>query len=423
MLERLPTRAEREPVVGAGEGGDETTAIDKAAEDVDPRARSRAAGARSSRRRSAARRRGDAARRHRPDRRLAEREARHPVLLRSRSRSPTARRWATSHFGYVYDFGSRRGVDGAPRRRRVAERRAARRVRPKDEIEILVLRGDADGSRRRATRRRSPGSRTGCGSWARSRSRSAISPPAASTRVCSLKPTRSVDIAAGAAPLPRARPRDRAVRRRGAVRRGAARPRGAFARSPQRERTSCARSSHTPCPHRLLRLELRALAQRRLLSAAPAGGALARALRRALRHGRGERDLLPAAAPRRGRALGRADAATASSSRSRRRATSRTSSGCASSGRGSSASSSGSSRCSASPKLGPLLWQLPPTFQRDDERLAAALAQLPRELRHCFEFRAPVVVRPEDVYALLREHGVALVIGDRPEVTRSRRTS
>jgi myo-inositol-1(or 4)-monophosphatase len=33
VLARLPTRAEREPVVGAGRGGDETTAIDKAAED------------------------------------------------------------------------------------------------------------------------------------------------------------------------------------------------------------------------------------------------------------------------------------------------------------------------------------------------------------------------------------------------------
>jgi myo-inositol-1(or 4)-monophosphatase len=32
VLEELPTRAEREPVVGAGEGGDETTAIDAAAE-------------------------------------------------------------------------------------------------------------------------------------------------------------------------------------------------------------------------------------------------------------------------------------------------------------------------------------------------------------------------------------------------------
>jgi myo-inositol-1(or 4)-monophosphatase len=34
VLERLPTRAEREPVVGQGLGGDETTAIDQAAEEV-----------------------------------------------------------------------------------------------------------------------------------------------------------------------------------------------------------------------------------------------------------------------------------------------------------------------------------------------------------------------------------------------------
>ncbi|HVW88386.1 MAG TPA: inositol monophosphatase family protein [Gaiellaceae bacterium] len=32
MLRELPTRAEREPVVGAGEGGDDTTAVDAAAE-------------------------------------------------------------------------------------------------------------------------------------------------------------------------------------------------------------------------------------------------------------------------------------------------------------------------------------------------------------------------------------------------------
>lgn len=68
-----------------------------------------------------------------------------------------------------------------------------------------------------------------------------------------------------------------------------------------------------------------------------------------------------------------------------------------------------------SPKLGPLLWQLPPTFRRDDDRLAAALARLPRELRHCFEFRDPSWF-VEDTYALLREHGVALAIGDRPQV-------
>ena len=34
VLEQLPTRAEREPVVGDGEGGDETTAVDAAAERV-----------------------------------------------------------------------------------------------------------------------------------------------------------------------------------------------------------------------------------------------------------------------------------------------------------------------------------------------------------------------------------------------------
>jgi len=66
-----------------------------------------------------------------------------------------------------------------------------------------------------------------------------------------------------------------------------------------------------------------------------------------------------------------------------------------------------------SPKLGPVLWQLPPTFRRDDERLASALELLP-EGRHCFEFREPSWYADE-VYALLREHGVALVIPDSPK--------
>ena len=65
-----------------------------------------------------------------------------------------------------------------------------------------------------------------------------------------------------------------------------------------------------------------------------------------------------------------------------------------------------------SPKFGPVLWQLPPTFKRDDERLREALAQLPAG-RHCFEFREPSWFADE-VYTLLREHGVALVIGDDP---------
>ena len=69
-----------------------------------------------------------------------------------------------------------------------------------------------------------------------------------------------------------------------------------------------------------------------------------------------------------------------------------------------------------SPKLGPLLWQLPPNFQRDDERLRNALATMAADgLRHCVEFRHPSWFVPE-TYEALREHGVALVIGDRPEV-------
>jgi uncharacterized protein YecE (DUF72 family) len=67
----------------------------------------------------------------------------------------------------------------------------------------------------------------------------------------------------------------------------------------------------------------------------------------------------------------------------------------------------------ASPKMGPLLWQLPPTFRRDDERLVGALDSLPAG-RHCFEFRHESWFVPE-TYARLREHGVALVIGDHPD--------
>jgi uncharacterized protein YecE (DUF72 family) len=63
-------------------------------------------------------------------------------------------------------------------------------------------------------------------------------------------------------------------------------------------------------------------------------------------------------------------------------------------------------------RLGPLLWQLPENFRRDDERLAWALSELP-PARHCFEFRHQSWFA-EDVCAMLREHGVALVIGDHP---------
>ncbi|MDX6708675.1 MAG: hypothetical protein QOI48_4521 [Solirubrobacteraceae bacterium] len=64
-------------------------------------------------------------------------------------------------------------------------------------------------------------------------------------------------------------------------------------------------------------------------------------------------------------------------------------------------------------KLGVLLWQLPANFHRDLDRLAFALEHLPPG-RHTFEFRHASWFC-EEVYALLREHGVALAIGDRPD--------
>ena len=86
--------AEREPVVGAGEGGDDTTAIDAAAEASILTGFARATPDDRQRRGRRRRRRVDHGR-CRPDRRLAEREARHPVLLdldRGRRRRHDGRR-------------------------------------------------------------------------------------------------------------------------------------------------------------------------------------------------------------------------------------------------------------------------------------------------------------------------------------------
>jgi uncharacterized protein YecE (DUF72 family) len=61
-------------------------------------------------------------------------------------------------------------------------------------------------------------------------------------------------------------------------------------------------------------------------------------------------------------------------------------------------------------RLGPVLWQLPESFERDDDLLAAALGELPRA-RHCFEFRHPSWFA-EPVRLLLAERGASLAIGD-----------
>jgi uncharacterized protein YecE (DUF72 family) len=64
-------------------------------------------------------------------------------------------------------------------------------------------------------------------------------------------------------------------------------------------------------------------------------------------------------------------------------------------------------------KLGPVLWQLPENFHRDDVRLTFALERLPPG-RHAFEFRHASWFT-EEVLGLLRRYGVALVIGDHPD--------
>jgi uncharacterized protein YecE (DUF72 family) len=63
-------------------------------------------------------------------------------------------------------------------------------------------------------------------------------------------------------------------------------------------------------------------------------------------------------------------------------------------------------------RLGPVLWQLPENFHRDDERLAGLLALLPPG-QHTIEFRHASWFAPA-VMAMLRSRGVALTIGDHP---------
>jgi uncharacterized protein YecE (DUF72 family) len=64
-------------------------------------------------------------------------------------------------------------------------------------------------------------------------------------------------------------------------------------------------------------------------------------------------------------------------------------------------------------RLGPVLWQLPGNFHRDDARLQAWLQALPSGL-HTIEFRHPSWFAPP-VMRALRRHQVALTIGDHPE--------
>jgi uncharacterized protein YecE (DUF72 family) len=71
-------------------------------------------------------------------------------------------------------------------------------------------------------------------------------------------------------------------------------------------------------------------------------------------------------------------------------------------------------------KLGPILWQLPASFHRDDARLREALDGLPEGL-NCFEFRHPSWYCPE-VLEMLRERQCGLVVAVHPEWPRDDRS-
>ncbi|HWM46964.1 MAG TPA: DUF72 domain-containing protein [Xanthobacteraceae bacterium] len=62
-------------------------------------------------------------------------------------------------------------------------------------------------------------------------------------------------------------------------------------------------------------------------------------------------------------------------------------------------------------KLGPVLFQLPPQFRANRERLAAFLKMLPRKRRYAFEFRHPSWYAA-DILRLLSDHDVALCLSD-----------
>ncbi len=60
-------------------------------------------------------------------------------------------------------------------------------------------------------------------------------------------------------------------------------------------------------------------------------------------------------------------------------------------------------------RLGPLLFQLPPTFKKDASRLSTFLKSLPHRRRVAFEFRHASWF-DDEVFGLLRDHRVALCI-------------
>jgi len=62
-------------------------------------------------------------------------------------------------------------------------------------------------------------------------------------------------------------------------------------------------------------------------------------------------------------------------------------------------------------KAGPILFQLPPQFQADAERLASFLKLLSKKRRYSFEFRHPSWYTPK-IFKLLSDRNISLCISD-----------
>ncbi len=194
VLERMPTRAERERVLGRGEGGDETTAIDQAAEDAIVE-RFRATGATIVSEEAGIIEGSDAVLVIDPiDGSL---NAKRGIPFFSLSIAVAdGRTMDDVHFGFVHDFGSgeewtaTRGegayLDGEP----------LGAARPKDEIEILVM----EATRTDLVAADAP-KLVGVAERLRIMGSTALSlchlAAGRVDGVCTLKPTRSFDIAAG----------------------------------------------------------------------------------------------------------------------------------------------------------------------------------------------------------------------------------
>jgi len=67
-------------------------------------------------------------------------------------------------------------------------------------------------------------------------------------------------------------------------------------------------------------------------------------------------------------------------------------------------------------KLGPLLYQLPPSMHRNDELLESFLSTLPRGMKHVFEFRHQSWLE-EGVFEILHKYNAGLCVFDMPSLT------